>query len=104
MPRARRSTAPLFPDLRRPCRPASEFKLSARYYRKTVPSFKDGRNARVWVILTNAPLAIWLVLLATAPAAAWAIERGAARVDTEGPAVAAPARSWRVILGGALAV
>src|SRR5258706_494199 len=87
MPRRRRLVAPLLPDPRRPCRPASEFELTARYYRKTVPELQGELQGRAHggdgPILTNAPLAVWPRLLAPPPPPPPAIERRAPPGDAK---------------------
>ena len=55
-------------------------------------------------ILTNASLPVWLVLPALAPLAAWAIERGAARLDGVAGTTPASVAPRAALLAGALAV
>jgi leader peptidase (prepilin peptidase)/N-methyltransferase len=88
-----------------PPRPASEFEVTAGYCRPTVPSFGVGfKNAEKVPILTNASLPLWLGLVAAAPAAAWAIERGAARVEAAPVVPGRPPTAWLATLAAALAI
>jgi leader peptidase (prepilin peptidase)/N-methyltransferase len=88
-----------------PPRPASEFEVTAGYCRRTVPSFGVSfKNAEKVPILTIAPLPLWLGLVAAAPAAAWAIERGAARVEAAPVVAGSPSAAWLATLAAALAI